>query len=210
MSYQPYIAAIDLRNAPVLVIGGGRIGTRKALALIQAGANITVIAPELHDELRPYLANGRIRWINRKYRTLDLNEPAVLIFAATDDGELNARIVEDGKATVAVLQEMIETWKRGGDSARDIFLMQKLQALMASMVATIDQVEIERITVLPAGASDQGSAAKAVRLVEEMKGALGVDLPALVERMAGGGVVVHGAMRRCLVRGCGHVGGGAR
>lgn len=97
-----------------------------------------------------------------------------------------ARIVEDGKATVAVLQEMIETWKRGGDSARDIFLMQKLQALMASMVATIDQVEIERITVLPAGASDQGSAAKAVRLVEEMKGALGVDLPALVERMAGG------------------------
>ncbi len=97
MSYQPYIAAIDLRNAPVLVIGGGRIGTRKALALIQAGANITVIAPELHDELRPYLANGRIRWINRKYRTLDLNEPAVLIFAATDDGELNARIVEDGK-----------------------------------------------------------------------------------------------------------------
>lgn len=97
-----------------------------------------------------------------------------------------ARIVEDGKATVAVLREMTQTWRQGGDAARDIFLMQKLQTLMASMVATIDQVEIERVTVLPRGQGADGSAARAVRLVEELKATLGVDLPKMLERATGG------------------------
>jgi len=103
-----------------------------------------------------------------------------------------ARVVEDGKATVAVLREMIATWQAGGDSARDIFLMQKLQALMDSMVATIDQIDVDKMTILPSGGSADGSAAtKAVRLVEEMKGALGVDIPRLIETAAqgrGGGI----------------------
>ena len=96
----------------------------------------------------------------------------------------SARIVEDGKATVAVLNEMIATWKAGGDNARDIFLMQKLQNLMSSLVGTIDQVKVDKVTVLPAGQSD-GTSAKAVRVVEELKGALGVDLPRLLESAAG-------------------------
>lgn len=93
-----------------------------------------------------------------------------------------SRILEDGKATVAVLREMTRTWKAGGDDARDIFLMQKMQTLMTSMVSTIDQVEIDRVTVLPRGQGSDGSAARAVRLVEELKATLGVDLPQLLER----------------------------
>ncbi len=93
-----------------------------------------------------------------------------------------SRIVEDGKATVAVLREMTRTWQQGGDNARDIFLMQKMQTLMTSMVSTIDQVEIDRVTVLPRGQGSDGSAARAVRLVEELKATLGVDLPQLLER----------------------------
>jgi flotillin len=90
-------------------------------------------------------------------------------------------ILEDGKATVAVLREMIATWKQGGDSARDIFLMQKLQSVMQSLVATIDQVKVDRVTTLPRGG--EGTARWAVQLVEELKGALGVDLPALLARV---------------------------
>lgn len=96
----------------------------------------------------------------------------------------SAHIIEDGKATVAVLHEMIRTWKAGGENARDIFLMQKLQNLMSSLVGTIDNVKIDKITVLPAGQGG-GTSAKAVRLVEELKGSLGVDLPALLETAAG-------------------------
>jgi hypothetical protein len=84
-----------------------------------------------------------------------------------------AKILEDGKATVAVLEQMIATWKAGGENARDIFLMQKLQVLMAKLVGTIEGIKIDRVTMLPSG--DGGSTAKrAVRFVEEMRGAVGV------------------------------------
>lgn len=90
-----------------------------------------------------------------------------------------AKVVEDGKATARVLEQMIETWQRGGPSARDIFLMQKLQTTLGHMVSTIGEVKVDRLTVLPPDA--QVSARKAVTLVEELKGALGVDLPKVLE-----------------------------
>ncbi|NOY24845.1 MAG: flotillin family protein [Oligoflexia bacterium] len=96
----------------------------------------------------------------------------------------SAKIIEDGKATVAVLDVMIKTWKAGGENARDIFLMQKLKTLMTSMVATIDKVDIDKVTVLPRGSGSDATSAKAVRLVEELKGALGIDLPRLLEQAA--------------------------
>jgi len=95
-----------------------------------------------------------------------------------------ARIIEDGKATVAVLNAMIETWKQGGDSARDIFLMQKLQTIMDSLVDTIADVKIDKVTVLPS--SDSSTAKKAVTLVEELKAGTGIDLPDVVQRVTGG------------------------
>lgn len=91
----------------------------------------------------------------------------------------SAKIVEDGKATAAVLSQMIETWKAGGESARDIFLMQKLQATLGQLVSTIQDVKVDRLTVLPPDAGV--SARKAVTLVEELKGALGLDLPRVLE-----------------------------
>jgi flotillin len=93
-----------------------------------------------------------------------------------------AKIIEDGRATTHVLDQMIKTWKSGGDAARDIFLMQKLQATMGELVSTIQSVKVDRLTVLPPDATV--SARNAVTLVEELKGALGVDLPGLIERVA--------------------------
>ena len=95
-----------------------------------------------------------------------------------------ARIIEDGKATVAVLNAMIATWKQGGDSARDIFLMQKLQTMMNALVDTIADVKIDRVTLLPP--SDGSTAKQAVTLVEELKAGTGIDIPEVVNRMTGG------------------------
>lgn len=95
-----------------------------------------------------------------------------------------ARIIEDGKATVAVLNAMIATWKQGGDSARDIFLMQKLQTMMNALVDTIADVKIDRVTLLPPG--DGSTAKQAVTLVEELKAGTGIDIPEVVNRMTGG------------------------
>jgi flotillin len=92
-----------------------------------------------------------------------------------------AKIVEDGKATAAVLDQMIATWQSGGDAARDIFLMQKLQTTLTQMMSTIQRVKVDRITVLPP--DSEVSARKAVTLVEELKGALGVDIPAVMQKV---------------------------
>src|SRR5690606_8295432 len=97
------------------------------------------------------------------------------------------RILEEGRATVQVLEEMIRVWKQAGPSARDIFLMQKLQTVLDSLVSTIGDVKVDRLTMLPRQAEGEGgdTARRAVRLVEELRGAVGIDLPALVETAAG-------------------------
>ena len=43
---------LNLVGRPVLVVGGGRIATRKVEQLLAAGADITVIAPAIVDDLR--------------------------------------------------------------------------------------------------------------------------------------------------------------
>lgn len=92
-----------------------------------------------------------------------------------------ARIIEDGRATAEVLQKMIDAWKLGGENARDIFLVQKLQGMLDQLVNTIQAVKVDRITMLP---PDSGvSARKMIALSEEVKGATGLDLPRLAEKL---------------------------
>lgn len=95
-----------------------------------------------------------------------------------------AKIVADGEATAAVLEQMIQTWKNGGDQARDIFLMQKLEKVMGALVGTIQDVNVNRITLLPKG-NGGGRAANAVTLVEELKAGIGVDLAQIANNLGG-------------------------
>ena len=90
-----------------------------------------------------------------------------------------AKIYEDGKATAAVLEEMIKTWQSGDSSARDIFLMQKLQGVMSSLVDTIQNVQVDKLTILP---SSDGRISETVRLIEELKAGVDVDLPKLLKQ----------------------------
>ena len=125
---------------------------------------------------------SRIEEVKRRLQA-DILAPAEASMKASQaqaKGEA-AKIIEDGKATVAVLNQMIATWKFGGDSARDIFLMQKLQSVMSAMVSSIDNVAVDKITVLPKGG---GTASKTAQLVEEIKAATGVDLPQLVNGLS--------------------------
>ena len=74
---------------------------------------------------------------------------------------------------------MITTWKEGGDHARDIFLMNKLQTVMAQLLSSIDQVHVDRITVLPG--QESSNISNTVRMVEELKAGTGVDIPKLLQ-----------------------------
>lgn len=80
---------LDTRNRPCTVVGGGVVGTRKALTLARAGALVTVVAPEVTPELAGAIGAGRIRWVQERFRPEHLSD-AFLAVMATDDPDLNA------------------------------------------------------------------------------------------------------------------------
>ncbi len=92
-----------------------------------------------------------------------------------------AQIIEEGKANNRVLEQMIETWQSGGENSRDIFLMQKLRTTLGSLVSTIGHVKVHKLTVLPPDA--HSSARNLLTLNEEIKGAIGVDVSQVLDRL---------------------------
>ncbi|MHC4082910.1 MAG: precorrin-2 dehydrogenase/sirohydrochlorin ferrochelatase family protein [Planctomycetota bacterium] len=82
---------LDVRDKPCLVVGGGGVGSRKALTLIRGGAAVTVVSPTLTAELAGHARAGRIRWIQDTFRP-DLLDDVFLVIAATDDRDLNADV----------------------------------------------------------------------------------------------------------------------
>jgi siroheme synthase-like protein len=89
--------AVNLAGLPCLVVGGGKIGTRKALILGRAGARVTVVSPEISDRLRQVVKLGKIEWRQAEYDDSQL-EGFILVVAATSSPELNFHI---GQAAVA-------------------------------------------------------------------------------------------------------------
>jgi siroheme synthase-like protein len=73
------------------VVGGGRIGTRKVLALTGAGARVTVRSPALTPTLARLARRGDLRWIRAVHRPGRL-AAFRLVVAATDNPALNLRI----------------------------------------------------------------------------------------------------------------------
>ena len=83
---------IELEGKNVAVIGGGTIGTRRACALAEYGAAVTVIAPEISEPLRELVQNGQIRWKQKQAEAEDF-AGAVLVVAAADDRGVNHQAV---------------------------------------------------------------------------------------------------------------------
>ncbi|HTO18959.1 MAG TPA: siroheme synthase CysG [Pseudomonas sp.] len=87
----------NLKNAPVLVIGGGEVALRKARLLADAGAVPRVVTREALDEVSALVARQGGELHLRDYREDDL-EGVRLVVAATDDEPLNAMVSRQAKA----------------------------------------------------------------------------------------------------------------
>lgn len=81
---------LNLIEKKVLVVGGGTIGTRKALSLFKAKAKVTCISPDFSKALEDHEG---IRLLNRKIELSDLDE-FYLVVSATDDDQVNAFVYE--------------------------------------------------------------------------------------------------------------------
>ncbi|WP_295460450.1 siroheme synthase CysG [uncultured Pseudomonas sp.] len=95
MDYLPLFHKLDGR--PVLVIGGGDIALRKSVLLAEAGARITLVAPEIEPEVRAFVeAKGGSCRVQRY--AADLLAGHCLVIAATDDDEVNETVSHDAQA----------------------------------------------------------------------------------------------------------------
>ncbi|MFT3693252.1 MAG: SPFH domain-containing protein [Kofleriaceae bacterium] len=99
-----------------------------------------------------------------------------------------SKIVEEGRATAAAIRSLGETWAKAGDSARQIFVAQKLQALVGTMMDTVGDMPINKVTVIDKDLASNGAnpAVKATMMNEQLKQMLGVDLAQLAQRLGGG------------------------
>src|ERR1044071_2287280 len=82
-----YPVFLDLKDRPVLVVGAGKVALRKARGLIEAGAQVTVVAPQCLQDFEAL----PVRLVKRRFRLTDLTG-ARLVFAATNDRLTNHRI----------------------------------------------------------------------------------------------------------------------
>ena len=92
MSFYPI--CLDLEGKPCVVVGGGRVAERKVHGLLSCSAEVSVISPELTEDLLRQHKEGIITWINRTYRQGDLAH-AFLVIAATDNEETQELVYEE-------------------------------------------------------------------------------------------------------------------
>jgi len=88
---------LNLKKRPCAVIGGGEVASRKISLLLNAGAQVTVFAPELAGSLQRLVAEGKIRHEPQEFRPESL-EGCTLAIAATDDIQVNRRVSEAAQA----------------------------------------------------------------------------------------------------------------
>ena len=86
--------ALHGERLTAVVIGGGSVGTRKALALVEAGVQVRVVSPEITAELEEAERTRRLSIVRESYGPGQLGE-AGLVIAATDSREVNAQIAVD-------------------------------------------------------------------------------------------------------------------
>lgn len=82
---------IDLNKFKVVVIGGGKVSTRKVKNLLDFECKPDIISPEVIDELKEIIENNHLKLIQRKYEIGDLKSYN-LVFASTGDSEVDSMI----------------------------------------------------------------------------------------------------------------------
>jgi len=101
MTERPALAGLPVnllvRGRRVLVVGAGRIAARKVEPLLDLGARVVVVAPEIGDEIRAWADAGRCEVVEREFRADDV-AGARLVFSATDAPGVNAAVFAAAEA----------------------------------------------------------------------------------------------------------------
>lgn len=118
--------SLRLLGRPTLVVGGGIVGARRAKALLDAGAQVTLVAPHLSVPAQKLVDASLLRWVARSYESADMADTWFAV-AATNNAQVDAQVAQDAEAS--------RTWcVNHSDSAQS--------AAWTPAVATVDDVKI--------------------------------------------------------------------
>lgn len=89
-----YPIFIDIENRNVLIVGGGAVCARKADTMMKYGAKVTIVSPEVTEEIGKWAKEKRLKVRRKEYEPDDLDDSTIVI-ASTDDLCVNARVARD-------------------------------------------------------------------------------------------------------------------
>ena len=179
------IAKVEAEISTVRAEGQRRIveaQTRKGALIAESKGQVAALAAKAVAEVdvqKARLAQVRFQLIADKVKPAEARKSQLVQQARG----AASKIVEEGKATATAIRSLGETWGKAGDSARQIFVAQKLQSLVSTMMKTVGEIPIDKVTVIDKELANGGNfAVKAAVTAEQLKQMLGVDLTQLAQR----------------------------
>lgn len=85
-----------------------------------------------------------------------------------------SKIIEEGRARAEGIQELAQSWAAAGPYARDVFLFQKIDQLLQTLVETVPEVSVQSVTVVDGSSND--AATQVATFVEQLRHTTGIDL----------------------------------
>jgi len=180
------MAKVDAEIATARAEGQRRIAeaqTRKGALVAESKGQVQALLAKAVAEVdvqRARLAQVRFQLIADKVKPAEAKK-AQMIQQARGTA---SKIIEEGKATASAIRALGETWGKAGDSARQIFVAQKLQSLIKTMMQTVHEMPIDKVTVIDKELAANGSnfAVKAAITAEQIKQMMGVDVAQILSR----------------------------
>jgi flotillin len=187
------ISKLEAEMSTVRAEGARRIAeaqTRKGALIAESKGQVQAQVAKASAEVnvqRARIAQVRFQLIADKVKPAEANKAKAI---ATARGAAS-KITEEGKATATAIRSLGATWSKAGDSARQIFVAQKLSRLVETMMSTVGEMPIDKLTVIDRDLAANGSnfAVKAAITAEQLKQMLGIDLGATIQGLAGQRVV---------------------
>jgi precorrin-2 dehydrogenase/sirohydrochlorin ferrochelatase len=151
-----YPLCLHLSTRLCVVIGGGIVAERKVRGLLEAGASVRVVSPDITPGLVALVEQQVIIWWQKAYSRADL-DGAMLVFAATDKPEVQEAVWRDAQAAQLLINVadapercdfQVPATLRRGDLSISVATQGKSPALAAFVKQRIERVVGEEYGLL--------------------------------------------------------------
>ncbi|HEY6558828.1 MAG TPA: SPFH domain-containing protein [Polyangiaceae bacterium] len=139
-------------------------------------------------QVRAEIERQRARALMEKRRLdADVIQPAIAKQRAAEEearGSATAT-VERGRAEAESLRRVVEAFRAGGSSSRDVLALQNVLPLLAQVSGAHHPLAIAKLSFLPADVAGGDLARKAIGAAEQIRAATGIDLASAAKKVGG-------------------------